>query len=52
MEDDGLSKIVCSKCLVLLNEWDQFYELCSKNNMQLKRLLTGSDKVNDYFHIK
>lgn len=45
-EDDGLSQIVCSECLQLLNEWEQFYEMCSKNNnMDLKQLSDGDDKV-------
>ncbi|XP_022173788.1 zinc finger protein 84-like [Myzus persicae] len=47
-EDDGLSKIVCSECLTLLNEWEQFYEMCSKNNnMHLKQLSDGDDKNDD-----
>lgn len=46
-EDDGLSKFVCSKCLSFLHEWDQFYEMCSKNNnMHLKGLSDGDDKVS------
>lgn len=45
-EDDGLSKIVCTKCFTLLNEWDQFFDMCSKNNMHLKQLSNGDDKVN------
>ncbi|XP_050429994.1 zinc finger protein 84-like isoform X2 [Adelges cooleyi] len=44
MEHDDMSKFVCSKCVTMLNEWDQFYEMCLKNNMDLA---SGDEKNYD-----
>lgn len=35
----------------MLNEWDQFYEMCSKNNKHMKQLSDGDDKVKKLLDI-
>lgn len=46
LENDGLSKYICTGCSTLLNEWDHFSEMCSRNNnIPLKQPSDGVDKV-------
>ncbi|XP_050534088.1 gastrula zinc finger protein XlCGF57.1-like isoform X2 [Daktulosphaira vitifoliae] len=44
LENDNQSKIICSKCLTILNRWDVFHKICLKNNVEMNQLNQVNNK--------